>query len=67
MFAVARHPDVAVPGVITDEAYPLHRAGGWYRVSDWAASPDFHLPDYANGVDLDPKPAPPAPETDTEE
>ena len=55
MFAVVRHPDVDAPGVIPRGALEMHRAQGWYRVSEWRAEPAaFHLPDFAEATeDLD--------------
>lgn len=65
-FAVTRHPDIEAAGVVPAGAYELKRHQGWYRVSDWRAEPsDFHLPDFADGVDLDAPPEP-APEPKTE-
>jgi hypothetical protein len=59
-FAVVRHPDITVPGIIPREVLESHRARGWYRVSDWAGQPaDLHLPDYADvHEDLDAEPEP---------
>jgi len=46
MFAVVRHPDVAVPGVLPEEAMEAQRLHGWYRVSDFAPQPsDLNLND----------------------
>jgi hypothetical protein len=53
-YAVVRHPDVAVPGVVADSALDDHRSRGWYRVSDWADDPaDLYPPAFADGEDLD--------------
>lgn len=72
-FAVVRHPDVAVPGIVPAAAFELKRIQGWYRVSDWRDEPsDFHLPEFAEAPDLDaPEPAqepksPAVPEKDEE-
>ena len=62
MFAVVRHPDIETLGIVPDGAYEWQRARGFYRVSEWRESPsDFHLPDYADGVDLDDEPEQPEP------
>lgn len=59
-FAVFRHPDVAVAGVVPFDAAESQRAHGWYRVSDWSDSSTFDLPSFcAEAPDLD---APPEPE-----
>lgn len=62
-FAVVRHPDVAVPGVLPEEAMEYQRLQGWYRVSDFAAEPaqfDLTKPEFGpDAPDLD---APPEPE-----
>lgn len=39
MFAVFRHPDVTVAGVLPEEAAEFQRHQGWYRVSDWVDLP----------------------------
>lgn len=65
-FAVFRHPDVTVAGVLPSEAADTQRARGWYRVSHWAPSSDFDLPSFtADLPDLDaPEPEPePEPES----
>jgi hypothetical protein len=69
MFAVVRHPDIEAVGVVPRSAFELNRAKGFYRVSEWRETPsDFHLPDYANGVDLDAEPEPePDPEPEVAE
>jgi hypothetical protein len=70
-FAVVRHPDVAVPGILPEEALPVQRLRGWYRVSDFAAAPaDFDLnhPDFgpdAKDRDAEPEPDEDAPKTKT--
>ena len=58
MFAVVRHPDVKVPGIIPQAAYDLHRVHGWFRVSPWRDWPaELHLSDYAESFeDLDAEP-----------
>lgn len=58
MFAVVRHPDVEALGILSQDAYAMHRARGWYRVSPWRDAPaDLHLPDYAESFeDLDAEP-----------
>ncbi len=50
MFAVFRHPDVAVAGILPAEAAELQRYRGWFRVSDWSEQPQFNLADF--GADL---------------
>jgi len=58
-FAVVRHPDVAVPGVLPEEALEYQRLQGWYRVSDFKAEPaefDLTLPEFgpdAKNLDAD--------------
>lgn len=57
MFAVFRHPEVAVAGVVTSDSADSHRARGWYRVSDWSPSSSFDLPSFgADAPDLDAPP-----------
>jgi hypothetical protein len=51
-FAVFRHPQVAVSGVVTSDSADSHRAKGWYRVSDWSASSTFDLSSF--GADSPP-------------
>jgi hypothetical protein len=63
-FAVFRHPDVAVAGVVPFDAADSQRARDWYRVSDWQDSSTFDLPAFgADAPDLD---APPEPEPEPE-
>ena len=51
---MVRHPDIETVGVCPQASFEAHRARGFYRVSEWRENPaDFHLPDYAEGVDLD--------------
>jgi hypothetical protein len=38
-FAVVRHPDVTVAGVLPEEALEFKRVQGWYRVSEFANAP----------------------------
>jgi hypothetical protein len=54
-FAVVRHPDVEVAGILPESAYEQQRATGWYRVSEWSERNDaFVLADYtADSPDLD--------------
>lgn len=54
-FAVVRHPDVEVAGILPESAYEQQRAAGWYRVSEWSERNDvFVLADYtADSPDLD--------------
>jgi hypothetical protein len=54
-FAVIKHPDLDRPGTCPESALEIHRAQGWFRVSDWSGRPDdFHLTDYADAsTDLD--------------
>jgi hypothetical protein len=60
MFAVVRHPDVAVPGVLPEEAMEYQRLQGWYRVSEFAAQPsdlDLSRPEFGpDAPDLDAEP-----------
>lgn len=58
MFAVVRHPDVAVPGVVAAAALDHMRANGWIRISEYRDQPDdFHLPEFADVTDdLDAEP-----------
>jgi hypothetical protein len=68
MFAVIRHPDVTVPGIVAAGAVEVMRANGWIRVSDYRPEPaDFHLPEFVDAVDdLDAEPEPePEPERKT--
>ena len=59
VFAVFRHPDVAVAGVVPSEAADSQRVHGWYRVSDWSDSSTFNLPAFtADAPDLDAEPEP---------
>jgi hypothetical protein len=62
MFAVVRHPDIAVAGIVPAAALELHRANGWVRISDLRNEPsDFHLDDFADVQDdLDAVPEPKA-------
>lgn len=55
-FAVIRHPDLPDLGTCPESALDIHRAAGWFRVSEWRAGPEyFHLPDFADALeDLDP-------------
>jgi hypothetical protein len=58
-FAIFRHPDVAVAGVVADTAAEQQRALGWYRVSNWSDSSTFNLPAFtADAPDLDAEPEP---------
>ena len=68
MFAVVRHPDVAVPGVLPEEALEYQRLQGWYRVSEFVAQPsdvDLSRPEYGpDAPDLDaPEPVDDKPKT----
>lgn len=56
MFAVIRHPDVAVAGFCPESAYRHQRAAGWYRVSEWSERTDvFVLANFGPDLpDLDP-------------
>jgi hypothetical protein len=58
-FCVIRHPEAGI-GTCPESALPLHRANGWYRVSEFGADPtDFDLGAYAEATDLDtPAPTP---------
>jgi hypothetical protein len=61
MFAVVRHPDVTVAGVLPEEALEFKRVQGWYRVSEFAAAPaDLDVAAYGpDSPDLDaPEPEP---------
>lgn len=62
-FAVIRHPDIEVLGIVPAAALEHQRARGWVRISDLRSEPgDFHLEDFADAHDdLDAEPAP-APE-----
>jgi hypothetical protein len=61
MFAVFRHPDVAVAGVLPEEAAAYQRIHGWYRVSKYAELPQFNLPAFGPDLpDLDAEPEPTA-------
>lgn len=64
-FAVVRHPDVSVAGVLPAAALETQRANGWYRVSEFAAQPaDLDPSAYGpDSPDLDA----PAPEPEPEE
>lgn len=61
MFAVIRHPEIAVPGTTSESAWPIWRARGFVRVSEWRAEPaEFELEEYVDAPDLDASPAPAA-------
>ncbi len=62
MFAVIRHPDIAVPGTTSETAWPMWHARGFVRVSEWRPEPnDFELDEYLDASDVDaPAPAKPA-------
>lgn len=64
-FAVVRHPDVAVAGVLPEQALPVQRVNGWYRVSGFASTPaDLDPPSYGpDAPDLDAPPEPVEPKT----
>jgi hypothetical protein len=63
-FAVIRHPDIAVLGIVPAAALEHQRARGWVRISDLRSEPgDFHLEDFADAhadLDAEPEPAPKA-------
>jgi hypothetical protein len=60
-FAVIRHTETGLLGIVPAGALDMQRAGGWVRVSDYRDEPaDFHLPDFADADDLDAEPEPKA-------
>lgn len=78
-FAVVRHPDVSVAGVLPADALEYQRPRGWYRVSEFAPTPadldpSAYGPD-APDLDAEPEPEPDKPKksgrkaatTDTED
>lgn len=59
-FCVIRHPDQPTLGTSPESALEIHKAKGWFRVSEWRDRGDaFYLPDFADAVeDLDAEPEP---------